>query len=233
MKDITGQKFNRLTAIRFSEKRQYKSKKYSYFWLFRCDCGTEKVLPLSGVIYTDNAHTTKSCGCLHKITSRKNGLKSKTHGMSNTRFYHIFKSLCSRCLYPRNNRYSIYGKRGIKVLWKSFKEFKDDMHESYLDHVKEFGEKNTTIDRIDNNRNYCKENCRWATCKEQSRNRSTNHSITFQGKTMLQSDWADFLGISRPTFNCRLKKRGWSIKKAILIPIRIQYRNKLSKQDKI
>mgnify|MGYP001605568036 FL=1 len=75
----------------------------------------------------------------------------------------------ARCNNPKNHKYPIYGARGIKCLWNKFEDFRDDMYESYLEHVKEFG-KNTSIDRIDVNGHYCKENCRWATAKEQSIN---------------------------------------------------------------
>ena len=74
-----------------------------------------------------------------------------------------------RCNNPKNHKYPRYGGRGIKFLWNSFEEFRDDMHESYLEHVKKFG-KNTSIERIDVNGHYCKGNCRWATAKEQSEN---------------------------------------------------------------
>src|ERR1035437_3947791 len=93
-----------------------------------------------------------------------------THGMSHTRFWTTYRNINSRCMNKENNRFHIYGGRGIKCLWNNFEEFRDDMYESYQLHIKEFGEKNTSIDRIDVNGHYEKSNCRWATSKEQSRN---------------------------------------------------------------
>jgi hypothetical protein len=77
----------------------------------------------------------------------------------------------SRCKYPSHSGYSYYGGRGISILWETYDEFKHDMEKEYLKHMKKFGHKNTTLERIDVNGNYCKENCKWATILEQSRNK--------------------------------------------------------------
>lgn len=88
-------------------------------------------------------------------------------------FYQKWKSLQQRCLNnPVAVNYKNYAKKGIKVEWKNRTEFIKDMYESYLLHVHEHGEKNTTLDRIDNNKGYYKENCRWATWSQQLKNRS-------------------------------------------------------------
>ena len=162
--NITGKKFNKLTAISCtkSDKRWQK-------WLFRCECGNEKVLIKSLVV---RGHT-KSCGCL-----------SKFHGLWNTRFYYIWHYMRQRCSNSNNNAYKFYGGRGVNVCerWGHFKNFQEDMYKSYLYHVKKFGEKETTIDRINSDDNYKLNNCRWATRKEQHENSRHHNQFTPQNK---------------------------------------------------
>jgi len=95
-----------------------------------------------------------------------------------------------RCTEKTNNRYYRYGGRGIKCFWKKFEEFKNEMYNSYLYHVKKYGENNTQIDRMDNDSNYCKENCRWVTLVEQARTRSDTLKITIKGQTKSLREWS-------------------------------------------
>ena len=99
--------------------------------------------------------------------------------MSRTRFYRIWQDIIKRCDNQNTKSYKHYGGRGITYCerWKEFLNFKEDMYESYLKHVEEFGEKQTTIDRIDVNGNYKKSNCRWATWKEQANNKRGDEEI--------------------------------------------------------
>jgi hypothetical protein len=131
------------------------------------------------------------------------------HGMRKTRFYGIWKGINGRCYCKTNFAYHNYGKKGITSSWRdNFLEFKKDMYESYLEHINKFGEKDTTIDRIDPTRNYCKENCRWATQLEQARNRTDTFKIVFKKKEWVVRELAEFLGIKYETLRRRILK-GW------------------------
>ena len=218
-KDITGQKFGRLTAIKIVG---YYKKGRTYIWLFQCSCG-KKTKAHIGAVTTGS---TVSCGCWQRelagINVRKYG-GYKTHGLSRSRIYKIYRSMQDRCTNPNDQAFRYYGGRGIKCLWQSFEQFRDDMHESYLAHVKEFGERQTTIDRIDNNGNYCKENCRWATMKEQCNNRRSNVLIEFRGRTQNMKQWAEEIGISHKLLWDRIRKAKWSIEKSLTQKPRFQW----------
>lgn len=146
---------------------------------------------------------------------------STLHGMYKTRFYKTFSNMKSRCNKSNNTKakfYKRYAGRGIKCLWKSFEEFRDDMYESYLEHVDEYGEKQTTLDRIDNNGNYCKENCRWATYKEQMSNtKNIESSIKYEinGQMLTIRELSKIYGIKRTTLGMRLQKYLWSLNRAL------------------
>ncbi len=137
------------------------------------------------------------------------------------RIYVIWEALLRRCTNKKQDNYKWYGGRGIKCEWSSFEEFKNDMYKSYLKHVEKFGEKNTSLDRKDSNKNYCKKNCKWSTLKEQSRNTRSNRIITFKGKTFCCAKWAEILGFENDTLLNRFYL-GWTVEKALTTPLRIR-----------
>ena len=94
----------------------------------------------------------------------------RTHGFSGTHFYRVWLRIKRVCNDKKFDKYKFYGGRGIKCLWKSFEEFRDNMYESYKKSLELHGKLNTTIERINNNGNYCVNNCRLATAKEQVAN---------------------------------------------------------------
>jgi len=91
---------------------------------------------------------------------KEGSILSRKHGMTGTRFLRIWEKILRRIRNPNCYEYKWYGGRGIKCEWKSFREFKIDMHPSYLKHIKDFGEKQTTIERNNVNGNYSKQNCK-------------------------------------------------------------------------
>jgi len=104
------------------------------------------------------------------------------------------------------------------VLWETTEDFKNDMYESYLEHVKQYGIKNTQIDRIDVNGHYEKSNCRWATAKEQQRNRTTNKMITFNGETLSLAEWSERANLSQRLVQNRIRL-GWDLQEALTTPV--------------
>jgi hypothetical protein len=204
-KDITGEKFGRLTAIKFSHKNKNK-----LYWLFKCDCGNEKIVEKSKAI---SGHT-KSCGCYSR---EKTSVVNSTHSMSKTRFYRIYRGIINRCYLSNWHCYEKYGANGITVCdrWlESFENFRDDMYESYLKHVEKFGEKNTSIDRINSDGNYEPDNCRWETLERQANNIKTNVFLEYNGQKKTIRDWEKHYNINSGTLWARLKN-GWSIEKSL------------------
>ena len=120
------------------------------------------------------------------------------HGMKGTRFYRIWVGMKTRCYNPKHPWYKHYGARGIVTCeeWKKFDNFMHDMLGTYNQHVTDFGEVNTSIDRINPDIGYNKQNCRWATKLEQSNNARNNIKITYQGQTKTLYEWCDIIGMS-------------------------------------
>lgn len=130
---------------------------------------------------------------------------TKTHGMTKTRLHRIWWGMICRCDYPSMSGYSRYGGRGITYdpRWRDFEYFRDEMGSGYNDEM--------SIDRIDPDGNYCKENCRWIPLKDQAGTRKKCVYIEFNGERLAAGHWAKRIGIHPDTIRYRLKN-GWNIK---------------------
>lgn len=171
-----------------------------------CDCGNTRFIKRSDILRYDNP----SCGCVttRKQLSNPNYVPDK----KNMPEFESWRGMIERCTNKNSISYPNYGGKGIKVCeaWMDFYVFFKDLGER---------PKGSTLDRKDVYGDYCKDNCRWATQAEQSRNKSNNVNLLIDGKTMCVADWCQEYNINRTTVLCRLK-RGWPASKAIKTPAR-------------
>lgn len=201
--DITGQVFGHLTVIKMAGSNQNGKTVCEC----RCDCGEQKAVLYSRLV----SGQTKSCGSdVHKCS----------HGKRNTRLYKVFIGMKGRCYNPKNEHYTDYGGRGIKICDEWLNDFDKFYQWAYANGYDETAPKGQyTIERIDVNGSYCPENCRWATIKEQQYNKRDNVIDTYNGETMTATEFAEKYNIKKTTLWGRLKA-GWKIEKAIETPTR-------------
>lgn len=161
-------------------------------WKYKCDCSTEVECNRSNV----RTGHTESCGC---YMSERRIESHTTHGDNRKgNIHHLYSVWCgmkARCENENSPGFHLYGGRGIGILWNRYEDFKHDMIGSYR--------KGLQIERIDNNGSYCKENCRWATPRENCLNKRNNIRVTINGETLCISQWAERSGIKRATLENR------------------------------
>lgn len=182
LQDLSGKRYGRLTVLRFDGWHTFPKSRRESMWECLCDCGNltrvYRNLMVKG--------KTRSCGCLER---ENRFTMNVTHGGTiegkREHLYDIWCGIKQRCYDPNSCSYARYGARGITVLWKSYEEFRKDMADDYKPGL--------TIERKDNDGPYSKENCRWATRKEQSNNRRNNHRVSHEGVTMTIAQWAGML----------------------------------------
>ena len=203
LEDLSGQRFGRLTVEEFAGFHMLPSGRRKSQWKCRCDCGNTIVV-LSTNLKKGNS---KSCGCynMDQILSR-----TIIHGDKHARLYKIWCNMKSRCIDINCKSYKNYGARGITICneWLSYIPFKEwAMSNGYSD--------NLSIDRIDVNGNYCPGNCRWATPKMQSNNRTNTLKYTIDGTEHSLAEWADIIGVKYHTLYARINILGMNPEDAI------------------
>lgn len=193
--DLSGKVFERWTALKRGKPG---------YWFCRCSCGT--VRDVFGPSLSKGV--SRSCGCLKAEVTAKRNFR---HGLYRTPGYNSWANMKRRCEDEKSQDFHLYGGRGIRICrrWRK----------SFLNFIHDMGPKPSrshSIERIDVNGNYTPKNCKWATPKEQGRNRRDNRKITYNGHTLILMDWARLLGLSGATIQRRLSK-GWSPKEALTL----------------
>lgn len=198
-KNLTGEKFGRLTVIGVSRKVESGNRE-RYYWRCKCDCGNEKE------VRTDclTSGLVKSCGCLKKDQDKINLTKYHKHKLSHTKLWDTYYGMKSRCYDKTDKRYSDYGGRGIEICPEWLENFENFVSWS----LKNGFDDNLQIDRIDNDSGYSPQNCRWISIKENCRNRRSNVMIEYQGKMITLVELSEILNIPYKTAYSKYRKYG-------------------------
>lgn len=207
---VPGQRYGRLVCVKEVEPRISPNGTRVRLVLCHCECGAIKIARLS----TLRRGETSSCGCYEREVRSRNRDRT-THGQSGSLTFHTWDAILQRCCNPRSKDYPRYGGVGITVCdrWRnSFEAFLEDMGER--------PSARHSIDRYpDQNGPYAPGNCRWATSKEQNRNRRTNVILTFRGESRCVVEWAELTEIPASAIYQRIRY-GWQTKRILTTPSR-------------
>lgn len=207
--NLIGQKFGRLTVMDYAEDHIQKSGKHRTQWKCVCSCGNTVIVQSFNL----KSGNTKSCGCLNTENIKNNSVK---HGCRHTRLYRIWTNMKSRCYNKNCASYTRWGGRGIEMCdaWReSFEEFMNwSMSNGYEEYL--------SIDRIDNDGNYCPENCRWTTVEEQCNNRSSSVFYEYNNELKTLPQLSKQYGVDCHTLFARVNKLNWSIDRALKEPVK-------------
>lgn len=188
-----GQTFGRLTVHALGKLRARR-----FYAICQCACGSPlRMMRIDGLLC--GRHT--GCGCVQREASTK-------HGLWGHPLYDTWRNMYKRCYDPRNKRFDAYGGRGIVVCdrWHNVQAFVEDLEPSWAPGLE--------LDRIDNDKSYSPENCRWVTHTEQARNKRSLRRITVGGRTMTAAEWARENGLNYGTVLSRLSS-GWDPVEAV------------------
>ncbi len=199
-RDLTGQRFGKLVVV----ARSHVNGSRKVCWECRCECGGVSC-PTTGNL---KFGLTQSCGCgVVAATTARNYKHGFAHQKDSG--YYTWKGMISRCTNPASEKYTDYGGRGIKVCERwlhSFLAF-------YID-MRPWERGSRSLDRKDVNGDYCPENCRWATSREQCYNKRNSRKVEYKGVVRVAAEWARLLDLPHATLLARLK-RGWPTWRAL------------------
>lgn len=207
-RDKTGMTFGRLHVDRYAGRIGDTN-------AYECTCQCGNKITTRG--YSLSSGATRSCGCLIEDTAGKLQYK---HGLRQTEEYAILAGIRNRCLNPRVKAYPRYGGRGITVCdrWLNGDGQKTGV-ECFVADMGQRPSPTHSIDRIDNDKGYSPDNCRWATPTDQERNKRNTKRLTFNGETKPLHEWSQSTGIPQAQIAKRLG-RGWSVERALTKPLR-------------
>ena len=201
--DLTGQRFGRLTVVRWLRNDERKARQYN--WLCRCDCGNE----IQSTANKLKTGTQVSCGCRKHEHAVEFGQINRKYAIVNKRLYGVYKMMIDRCCNQQSENYQSYGGRGITVCdeWQGedgYDNFAKWAYDNEYDPNAKQGE--CTLDRIDVNGNYTPDNCRWVDSITQANNKRHNIWITHNDESHTIAEWSRILDIPYGFLNWRLTK---------------------------
>lgn len=200
--DVRGQRFGRLYVIAPAGRNAHRE----VTWECVCDCGNHVIV--AG--YSLRCGNTTSCGCWKSEVLDSLKIRSTKHGLSKHPLHAIWNGIKVRCNDKNRHNYMNYGGRGITIC----DEWKDDFKAFYDWSISHGWKQGLSIDRIDNDKGYSPDNCRWADTYVQANNSRHCHYITYNGETLTISQWARKVGLKPHTLSARIRS-GWDIERAL------------------
>lgn len=199
MEDLTNKRFNKLTVVKFSRTKNRKDGRKRHFWICKCDCGN---LTEVDADHLKSGHTT-SCGCRLKEINQDIAKLNYKNGLAGTKLSFVYNNMHNRCNRKKDIAYKHYGGRGIKVCKEWDRKNKDGftnfckwaLASGYKENTLPNGRNELTLDRIDNDKMYCPNNCRWVTQIEQSNNKSNTLRLKINGEIDTVTNWTRRLNI--------------------------------------
>ena len=215
MKDYIGQRYGRWLIL---DKDLEKVSGHPYVKA-ECDCGKIKSVRLSSMLKGEST----SCGCLARELAAQ---RVTTHGFSKHETWQAYYDMHRRCYDDKRKDFCHYGGKGIRVDNSWAEGWEQGI--GFLRFLKDMGPKpfeKAEIERYDNSKNYCKENCYWEQRRGQNNNKSVNRIIEHSGYSLTLTQWAHLIGI-RPKIICdRVNKLGWDEHKAMTTPPKMKGKN--------